>query len=195
MKQLAPVVLIAAACVASPGVRAPEQGGPLELVRPPAPRSVVVLPQPQRPTTLADSLALELAIYTTALNNGEATAHAAADPDVICVERWHPDPDLRPSTFEALRKDRTILIRPMSACIRDQPGPGQSGLSLFVDTLTGTRGISIWAGRPNFMFDGTFTFPTNYYQHGRSGAIWTCTGRRLDVEQWEISSCKMQLIL
>ena len=147
----------------------------------------------QGPTTSADSLELAKVIYGVALTNGTQTAHSAAQAELVCVQGPRAGVDPPSAILDALQKDRSLLIRPMSAC-RQEPLMLQSLIdktSLIVDTVTGKRGISISAGEPKFGADETFTVTTGYYQHGLSSAQWTCSGRRRADRSWEIARCTL----
>lgn len=150
--------------------------------------------QAQGPTTRADSVALVIAIYGVAFTNGTQTAHAATLPDLVCVQGPRPGVDPPRAVLDALQRDRSLLVRPMSACKTEPLGGATRGISLVVDTLTGKRGISVSAGEPKFEADGSFTVETGYYQHGLSGAGWLCRGRRRSDQGWEITSCTMRWI-
>ena len=144
------------------------------------------------PRTYSDSLALAISIYSVALTNGTQTAHAADHAQLVCVKGTQPNADPPAAVLAALQSNRTLLIRPMSAC-RQEPlgGPAPRGASLVVDTLTGKRGIWVSAGVPVFNADGTFGVETRYYQHGLSGAGWQCRGKRRSDGGWEITTCTM----
>jgi hypothetical protein len=156
----------------------------------------------QGPSTAADSLALTLTIYATAFTNGTQTAHADRLPEVVCVRglttsaldrplgRTESEQDPPAAVLTALRKDRALLVRPMSACRREPLRAGTGSMSLVVDTLTGKRGISISASTPVFRPSGTFTFTTSYYQGGRSAGGWTCEGRR-ERDAWVVTKCEL----
>jgi hypothetical protein len=162
----------------------------------PPPRSIRAIRTACRavgPTTGADSLALMNAIYLVALSNGTQTAHAATGPEVVCARGLRPDSDPPAAVIDALQKDRSLLIRPMSACIQEPVRSTRDG-SLVVDTLTGKRGISISVTEPVFAADGSFKFDTGYYQHGLSSAGWTCFGRRRSDQAWEVTRCTMNWI-
>ncbi|MBL0171316.1 MAG: hypothetical protein IPP90_11390 [Gemmatimonadaceae bacterium] len=148
----------------------------------------------QGPTTMADSMALAITIYGVAFTNGTQTAHAATQPELVCVQG--PDPGVDPPrvVIDALQQGRAMLLRPMSACKVMLLGAAPRGTSLVVDTLTGKRGISVSVGEPSFATDGSFTVATGYYQHGLSAASWVCKGRRRSDQSWEITSCTMQWI-
>lgn len=141
-----------------------------------------------------DSLALAVTIYRVAFSNGTQTAHGVAKPELVCVRGnpWTADPPL--AIVDSLQRGTTHLLRPNSACRQDRPTSAARGVSLVVDTLTGKRGISIAASEPVFSADGTFTFETNYYEHGLSSASWDCSGRRVGPERWEIVACRLTRI-
>jgi hypothetical protein len=152
------------------------------------------LAQAQGPTTAADSMALAITIYSVALSNGTETAHAASLPEVVCVGGVRPGVDPPRAVIDALQENRTLLVRAGSAC-RTEPLIAKRSVSLVVDTLTGKRGISIFANEPTFAGDDTFTFNTGYYQHGLSGGGWTCKGRRRsDRQGWEVLTCTLTWI-
>lgn len=145
----------------------------------------------QTPTTQADSAALAVAIYRVAFTNGTHTAHAATLPDVVCVQGQRPGVDPSPAILDSLQEGRSSLVRPMSACKIQALRGSPRGVSLVVDTLTGKRGITVWAGEPTFAADGSFTVDTRYYQHGLSAGDWRCKGRRRSDQGWEITSCTL----
>jgi hypothetical protein len=159
----------------------------------------------QAPTTAADSLAVTIAIYTAAFGNGTQTAHTGKLPEVVCVRGITTTPLDRPmgrveseldppaEVVAALQKDRTLLVRPMSACRREQRRPEAGSMSLIVDTLSGKRGISISVSTPVFGPSGTFTFTTGYYEGMRSSGGWTCEGRR-ERSAWVVTKCEMRWI-
>src|SRR4051812_42309399 len=77
------------------------------------------------PVTAADSAAVAVAAFRTAIVHGQLTAHGDAVPDVLCLARMLPVPS--PGTFldrlgepdsavVALLRDRVGNVRPMSAC-------------------------------------------------------------------------------
>ena len=148
----------------------------------------------QAPSTRADSVALLITIYGVAFTNGTQTAHSAGLPEVVCVQGQRPRVDPPREVLDALQKDRTVLVRPMSACKTQGLLNAPRGTSLVVDTLTGKRGITVHAGEPTFDADGSFTVQTSYYQHGLSAADWVCKGRRRSDQSWEITSCTMTRI-
>ena len=57
------------------------------------------------------------------------------------------------------------------------------------DTLTGQRGITVWAAEPKFGRGNTsFEVHFGYSEHELSGMTWKCTGRRHD-GRWEVVAC------
>jgi hypothetical protein len=158
-----------------------------------------------QPVSAADSLALSITVYNAAFRNGVETAYRAP---LVCVRGLRPPPDPGDGPREsfqkrqvatadpplavlaALQKDRAMIVRPMSACRTEPLGEFNRSIStsLVVDTLTGERGISISASMPVFAKDGTFSFVTEYYQHGLSGGGWRCEGRR-ERDAWIIVKC------
>lgn len=169
-------------------------------LEPPEVRSRRVGPSPvvtvERMASAADdSLALLIAVYGAAFSNGTRTAHAAALPELVCIRGIGPAVDPPAGVLEAMRRGRTILVRPMSVCRVEPPGADrrQSGNSLVIDTLTGKRGISIHASAPKFDSDSTFSFDTDYYQHGLSAGGFTCIGRR-ERGTWVVMRCDLRWI-
>jgi hypothetical protein len=149
------------------------------------------VPQPTKlytgPTSAADSLNLTIAIYRAATAQGTSTALPAPLPRLVCLGRfgaWNADPPA--GVLTALQQIDTLLVRPISAC-RHQPAPRRT--PTLTDTLTGRRGIAVWASEPRFARgDGSFEVDLGYGEHGLSAAVWKCTGRKRD-GRWEVSAC------
>src|SRR5687768_311372 len=85
----------------------------------------------------ADTLALAVTIFRVAFSNGTQTAHAAAQPELVCVGRASELGDPPTAVIDSLQSGRTLLVRPISACRREPLGRSTRGVSLMVDTLTG----------------------------------------------------------
>ena len=152
------------------------------------------VPRPAPPAkVMGDSLAMTIAIYTTAFTNGTGTAHGAAQPEVVCVRGFAARTDPPAEVIAALQKDRTMLVRPMSVCRVDPLSGAARSVSLVVDTLTGKRGISIGVSSLVVSDNGSFTFRTGYYQHGLSAASYKCEGRR-DRGAWIVTGCTLEWI-
>ena len=142
----------------------------------------------QAPRTATDSLAAMTVMYTKAVDNGMRTAHAAEKPTLICVGGFRNGPP--PGLLAALSNSGGLLIRAASACRIEPLRSPSTGQSLVVDTLSGRRGIEIRVSHVAFGESGALFFRTHYYENGRSGADWDCTGARRG-ETWEIVSCLM----
>ena len=160
-------------------------GMPLSAQLPSVPQATKVY---AGPTSAADSLDLAIAIFRAATERGTYTAHPAPLPRLVCLARsGEGEADPPAAVLAALKQIDTLLVRPMSAC-RHQPAPRRT--PTVTDTLTGQRGISIWAAAPKFTRgDGSFEVRLGYGEHGRSAAVWQCTGRRHD-GRWEVSACR-----
>ena len=142
----------------------------------------------QVPRTAADSLAAMTVMYQKAVDNGMHSAHAAEKPMLICVAGFQNGPP--PALLAALSKSDGLLFRASSACRIEPLRSPSTGQSLVVDTLSGRRGIEIRVSHVAFGESGALFFRTHYYENGRSGADWDCTGARRG-ETWEIVSCLM----
>ena len=145
----------------------------------------------QAPRSATDSLSAMTMMYKKAVDNGMRTAHAAEKPTLICVAGFQNGPP--PALLAALSKPDGLLIRAAAACRIEPLRSPSTGQSLVVDTLTGRRGIEIRVTQVSFGESGALFFQTHYYENGRSGADWDCTGVRRG-ETWEIVSCRMTRI-
>jgi hypothetical protein len=145
----------------------------------------------------ADSVALTVAMFRTAIVQGQLTAHGGAVPEVLCLARaaaaWggsYSDPD---SIVVARIQEQTSVARPVSACRIDPLGSAPRNTSLVVERETGRRGLVIWVGTPQRDSSGTLTVAVGYYEHGLSAAGWSCAVRRTQ-DEWFVNACVMRWI-
>ena len=142
-----------------------------------------------------DSVALAVAVFRTAIVQGQLTAHGGAVPEVLCLARapWQrpdgksADPD---SAVVARIREKTPTARPMSACRVDPLGSAVRNTSLVVERATGRRGLVIWAAPPQADVMGAVTVLIGYYEHGLSAADWSCAVRRAH-DEWIVNACTM----
>ena len=93
-------------------------------------------------------------------------------------------------TLIDLQRDRSILVRPQSACALMPRGPARDRTSLVRDTLTDKRGIFVYVNAPEPLADGTRLVRFAYYEHGLSAGEWKCTVRKRDAV-WEVARCQL----
>ena len=143
-----------------------------------------------------DSVALGVAVFRTAIVQGQLTAHGGAVPEVLCLARspWHgvgpssADPD---SAVVAQIHTKTPTVRPMSACMVEPLGTNAvRNTSLVVERATGRRGLVIWAATPQRDSTGALTVRIGYYEHGLSAADWSCAVRQAN-DEWIVNACRM----
>lgn len=140
------------------------------------------------PRNSPDSLALNIAMYVTALRNGIGTAHAANSPLVACVRGETGDPPA--NVIAALTDSTPVLVLGASRCRHYRSPDGRQMNAWIADTVTGRRGVQISVEGLSFESDGTFNFQTRYWQHMLSSGHWGCFGERKS-GVWIVRKCQL----
>jgi hypothetical protein len=141
-----------------------------------------------------DSTALAVAVFRTAIVQGQLTAHGRAIPEVLCLAtasrragQRYGEPD---SIVVARVREQVQMVRPISACRIDPLQGAPWNTSLVVETATGRRGLVIWVDTPQRDSTGAVTVHIGYYEHGLSGADWMCAVRAGQTD-WIVNACRM----
>lgn len=139
----------------------------------------------------AGGLELTEVVFRSAVEHALRTASREPAPRLVCLSRSEREAiDPSPAVVASLQRVDSLVVRPISGCRFDAVNRWMTGHPLMLDTLTGQRGIKVWAAEPRVLEDRTFTVDIGYYAHGRSAAHWVCQGRRGSAG-WEVSDCQL----
>jgi hypothetical protein len=142
--------------------------------------------------------ALIAAILRTAVREALYTAHGAEPSQVVCVaidsvaDAEGPFKLIDPpaSVIADLQRGRSLPIRASSTCRRLPPDASRPRTPLFVDGVTGKRGIRVWMRTPHPAGPETFAVNVGYDEHELSGGWWRCTMRERSGAS-EVAGCQL----
>lgn len=146
----------------------------------------------------ADSVALAVAVFRTAVVHGQLTAHAGAVPQVICLANMvkRPRGDVGPlyvgpdSTVVARVREHVPNVVSMSECTIEPRRSASDHTSIVVHPMSGRRGIVVWMEPPARDSTGSLKVSIGYLEHGLSAGWWKCAVRRIGSE-WVVNACDL----